>query len=52
VTIPENVAAIHSMILFDRRISAKKIAETLAVSQERVGSISNNTLDMKNLSAN
>jgi hypothetical protein len=34
VTIPENVDAIHSMMLDDRRISAKKIliAETLAIS--------------------
>jgi transposase len=30
VTIPENVDAIHSMILDDGSISAKKIAETLA----------------------
>jgi hypothetical protein len=41
VTIPENV------ILVDGRISAKKIAETLAISQE-----SHNILDMRNLSAN
>jgi hypothetical protein len=39
VTIPENVDAIHSMILGDRRISAKKIAGTLAISQERVDCI-------------
>jgi hypothetical protein len=31
VTIPENVDAIHSVILDDRRISTKKIAETLAI---------------------
>jgi hypothetical protein len=34
VTIPENVDAIHCMILDDRRISTKKIAETLAISRE------------------
>jgi hypothetical protein len=34
VTIPENVEAIHSMILDDRRISTKKIAETLAITRE------------------
>jgi hypothetical protein len=48
VTIPE---AIHSMILDDRRISAKKIAETLAflLSRERVGHIIHEILDMRNL---
>jgi hypothetical protein len=30
--IPENLDAIHSTILDDRRISAKKITETLAIS--------------------
>jgi transposase len=37
VTIPKNVYAIHSIILDDRRITAKKIAETLAICRERVG---------------
>jgi transposase len=37
VTIPENVDAIHSMILENRKIYTKKIAETLAISRERVG---------------
>jgi hypothetical protein len=37
VTIPQNVDAIHSMILDDKRISAKKISETMAISRERVG---------------
>jgi transposase len=32
VKIPENVYAIHSMILVDRRMSTKKIAETLTIS--------------------
>jgi transposase len=32
VTVPENMDAIYSMILDDRRISTKKIAETLAIS--------------------
>jgi hypothetical protein len=39
VTVPENMDAIHSMILDDRRISVKKLAETLAISRERVGYI-------------
>jgi hypothetical protein len=37
VTSPENVDAIHSMTLDNQRIFTKKIAETLAISQERVG---------------
>jgi transposase len=32
VTVPENVDAIHSMILDDRKISAKNIPETLVLS--------------------
>jgi hypothetical protein len=32
VTIPENVDAIHSVILEDRRISTKKIPKTQAIS--------------------
>jgi hypothetical protein len=37
VAIPENVNAIHSMILIDQRISAKKIAQTLAISRQGLG---------------
>jgi hypothetical protein len=51
VTIPENVDAIHSMILDERGISAKKIAQTLAISRERVGSIIHEILDMRKLLA-
>jgi hypothetical protein len=36
-TVPENVDAIHSTILYEQRISAKKVAETLLISWERVG---------------
>jgi predicted HTH transcriptional regulator len=39
VKIPENMDTISSMILDDREISAKKIAETLMISRERVGYI-------------
>jgi hypothetical protein len=35
VTFPENVDAIHSVILYDQRKASKKIAETLAISQEK-----------------
>jgi hypothetical protein len=51
VTIPKNVNAIHSMILDYRKMSAKKIAETLAISGERIGytSIIHEILDMRKL---
>jgi hypothetical protein len=39
VTIPENVDAIHCMILDDRGILANKIAKTLTLSRERVDCI-------------
>jgi hypothetical protein len=51
VTTPENVDAIHSMILDDQRISAKRIAGILAISRERVGYI-HEILDIRKLSAN
>ena len=35
-TTPENVEAIHEMILQNRRISSKDIAETMRMSKERV----------------
>jgi predicted regulator of amino acid metabolism with ACT domain len=45
------VDAIHSMILGDRRISAEKIAETLAISRESVGYTIHEILDTRKLSA-
>jgi len=39
VTIPEIIDQIHELILEDRQISAKSIAEQLGISRERVGSI-------------
>jgi hypothetical protein len=48
--IPQNVDAIHSMILGDRIICAIKITKTLAISQERVGYSINDILDMRKLS--
>jgi hypothetical protein len=50
VTIPENVDAVHSMILDNQRISTKKIAETLVISRERIGCIIHEILDMRKLS--
>jgi len=37
VTTPEIIGHIHELILKDRRISAKSIAEQLGISRERVG---------------
>jgi hypothetical protein len=51
VTIPEKVDNINSMILDDRRIPAKEIAETLAISRERVGYIIHKILLMRKLSS-
>jgi histone-lysine N-methyltransferase SETMAR len=51
ITVPEDVDAIHSMILAGRTISTKKIADTLEISRERVGFIIHDDLDMRKLSA-
>jgi len=51
VTAPEIIDQIHELILEDRWISAKSIAEQLGMSRERVGSISHEDLDMRKLSA-
>jgi len=51
VTTPEIIDQIHEIILEDRRISAKSIAEQLVISSERVGSIIHEDLDMRKLSA-
>jgi len=39
VTTPEIINQIHELVLEDRRISTKSIAEQLGISRERVGSI-------------
>ena len=41
VTTPEIIDQIHELILEDRRISAKSIAEQPGISREQVGSIIN-----------
>ena len=51
VTTPEITDQIHELILEDRRISAKSIAEQLGISHERVGSIIHEDLDIRKLSA-
>lgn len=49
VTVAENLDAIHSLYLDDRRISVIKISETLSISRERVGYIIHEILDIKKL---
>jgi len=39
MTTPDSIDQSHDLILEDRRISAKSIAEQLGISRERVGSI-------------
>jgi len=51
LTIPEIIDQIHELILEDRQISAKSIAEQLIISREPVGSIIYEDLDMRKLSA-
>jgi len=50
VTTPEIIDQIHELILEDRRISAKSIAEQLGISREWVGSITHEDEDMRKLS--
>ena len=48
---PEIIDQIHKLILENRRISAKSIAEQVEISREQVGSIIHEDLDMRKLSA-
>jgi len=50
VTTQEIIDQIHELILEDRQISSKLIAEQLGISRERVGSIIHEDLDMQKLS--
>jgi len=51
VTTLEIIDQIHELILEDRRISAKSVAEQLDISRERVWSIIREDLDMLKLTA-
>jgi len=51
VTTPQITDQIHELILEDRPILAKSIAEQLGISGERVGSIIHEDLDLRKLSA-
>jgi len=50
VSTPEIIDQIHELILEDRRISSKSIAEQLGISRERVGPIIHEDLDMRKFS--
>jgi hypothetical protein len=51
VTTREIIDQIHELILEDRRILVRSIAEQLGISREPVGSITHEKLDMRKLSA-
>ena len=51
MTTPEIIDQIHELILEDRRISAKSIAEQLGISRERVRSFIHEYLDKREPSA-
>ena len=51
VTTLDIIDQLHELILEDRRILAKSIAQQLGISHERVGSIIHEDLDMRKLSA-
>jgi len=51
LTTPEIIDQNHELILEDRRVSAKSIAEQLGISRERAESIIHEDLDMRKLSA-
>lgn len=50
-TTPEIVKKVHDMILDDRRIKVREIAEAVGISKERVGHILHEELHMKKLCA-
>jgi histone-lysine N-methyltransferase SETMAR len=50
-TTPEIIEQVHDMILDDRRMTVREIAETIGISKERVGYILHEELDMKKLCA-
>jgi len=51
VTTTQIIDQIHELILEDRRISAKSVAEQMDISRERVGSIIHEDFDMRKRSA-
>ena len=51
MTTPEIIYQIHDLILENRQVSAKSIAEQLGISRERIGSTIHEDFDMRKLSA-
>lgn len=51
VTTDDNIAKVHQMVLDDRRIKVREIAEAMKMSKERVCHILNQDLGMRKLSA-
>jgi len=49
VTIPEIIEQVHDMVLDDRQMKVREIAETVGISKECVGYILHEELDMKKL---
>ena len=50
-TMEENVTKIHDLVLADRRLKVREIAETVGISKDRVGHILPEILGMRKLSA-
>jgi transposase len=50
-TTPEIIEQVHNMVLDDRRMKVREIAETISISKECVGYILHEELDMKKLCA-
>jgi len=50
-TTPEIIEQLHDMVLDDRRMKVREIAETISISKEHVGYILHEELDMKKLCA-
>lgn len=50
-TTADNVAKIHDLVLADRRLKVREIAETVGISKDRVGHILHEILGMRKLSA-
>jgi len=51
VTTPEIIEQVHDMLLVDRQMKVREIAETIGISKECVGYILHEELDMKKLCA-
>jgi len=50
-TTPEIIEQVHDMVLDDKRMKVREIAETIGISKERIGYILHEEFDMKKLCA-